>query len=73
MKFILLIAMATISVSAHADNKQYFVKVNGQFKSVDKFEATRAKIIDGKTQVLACTEERVTKKATLKAVSSNDD
>lgn len=74
MKHLVLAIAVLITVQhAHADEKQYFVKVNGQFKPVDKFEALRSKLIDKNSEVLACAEQRVTKKATLKAVSKNDD
>lgn len=72
MKMFLFATVLALSTISRADEKQYFVKTATGFQKVDKTQAVLG-ILQNKSTVLACSEQRLTKKLTLKTISKNDD
>lgn len=71
MKHVLFFIVVTASAVASADG-DFYVKRGNDFVKVEKTEAVLA-ILQKHETVLKCSEQRLTKKLTLKAVSKSDD
>ena len=68
---VFIMSLVLFSSIARAD-KDFYVKDGERFVKVDKTGAVLA-ILQKKQEVVQCSDMRLTKKLTLKAVSKNDD